>query len=55
MISPCKDCKERRPHCHGSCEKYAEFLTELEKKHKQDEVHTALASLAYRRKWRRRQ
>ncbi len=54
MISPCKDCMERRPRCHGTCQKYAEFLAELDKKHRQDEVYTALASLAYKRRWRKK-
>lgn len=25
MLSPCKDCRERKPHCHGSCDQYAAF------------------------------
>lgn len=25
MNSPCKDCPDRRPKCHGQCEKYQAF------------------------------
>ena len=25
MMSPCKDCPDRHPACHGSCEKYKEW------------------------------
>lgn len=24
-ISPCTDCEERKPGCHGTCEKYKEW------------------------------
>lgn len=25
MLSPCKDCPDRHPHCHSECEKYKAF------------------------------
>ena len=25
MTAPCKDCPDRRAHCHSCCEKYKEF------------------------------
>ncbi len=29
MISaPCKDCPDRRPHCHGECDRYKQFCRE---------------------------
>lgn len=39
MNAPCKDCANRRPHCHGSCKKYIEFCRNNErlKTLKQDE------------------
>lgn len=24
-LSPCKDCGERKLHCHSNCEKYADY------------------------------
>lgn len=30
-ISPCKDCKDRHPACHGSCDRYKEWKRRLEK------------------------
>ena len=37
-ISPCKDCSERHPICHGSCEKYQEWKNrdQAQKKHLQE-------------------
>ena len=28
---PCKDCKERFPACHGSCDRYKDWKKRLEK------------------------
>ena len=28
-LSPCKDCQERYPACHGHCDKYATWKSEL--------------------------
>lgn len=25
IIAPCKNCTDRRPHCHSCCERYNEF------------------------------
>ena len=25
MTAPCKDCPDRRAHCHSCCERYKEF------------------------------
>ena len=30
LISPCKDCKDRRLGCHSRCEKYLAFAKECE-------------------------
>ena len=40
-ISPCKGCPDRHPACHGSCEKYKEWLDayHAEQKHFQDNKH----------------
>lgn len=29
MTAPCKDCPDRRAHCHSYCEKYKEFKKTL--------------------------
>lgn len=29
---PCRDCKSRKANCHSSCEEYAIFVKENEKK-----------------------
>lgn len=26
--APCYECPDRAPHCHGSCDKYQEYLKE---------------------------
>ena len=31
MNFPCKDCKDRYPACHGSCEKYLKCREPLDK------------------------
>lgn len=28
MTAPCKDCPDRRAHCHSCCEKYKAFCDE---------------------------
>lgn len=46
--SGCKGCTERRPGCHSTCERYAEFVRlnkELNKKRKEQES----ASFGWRR------
>lgn len=30
MKPPCKDCKDRHVGCHGACERYKQYKTELE-------------------------
>lgn len=29
--SPCKDCKDRKPDCHGNCQKYINWKNHDEK------------------------
>ena len=31
MIAPCKKCPDRKPACHGRCEKYQTWLSEYRK------------------------
>ena len=31
MTAPCKDCPDRRAHCHSCCEKYKAFCDENER------------------------
>ena len=26
MNAPCKNCPDRRPHCHSRCDKYIEYV-----------------------------
>lgn len=39
MKAPCKNCADRKLHCHSTCEKYLEFANakeeEREKQHKE--------------------
>ena len=35
VLSPCKDCKERRAGCHSECENYKEYKQTLYKLHKE--------------------
>lgn len=37
-ISPCKDCKDRKPGCHGTCSKYKEWNEDRLKK-KEEMLH----------------
>lgn len=30
VLSPCKDCREREPHCHSKCDKYKAYKDKLE-------------------------
>lgn len=32
MTSPCKDCTDRHDGCHGKCERYQAFRTEIEER-----------------------
>lgn len=45
ILAPCKGCEERKVGCHGSCERYAEFvrLNELRKKGKMEVLETEYA------------
>ena len=31
VVSPCKDCTDRRLHCHAECGKYKEYKDTLER------------------------
>lgn len=31
VISPCKDCPDRYPGCHGDCEKYADYRAKVDR------------------------
>ena len=31
MNGPCKDCRDRKLLCHGSCKKYQDFKAKLER------------------------
>ena len=31
IVSPCYKCEERKPCCHDSCPKYAEYLEEIKR------------------------
>lgn len=30
ITSPCKDCRERKPNCHASCEKYEQYKLDIQ-------------------------
>ena len=42
MINCCKDCDERRPHCHSVCEKYKLAVTknDAERTERQKREHS---------------
>lgn len=33
LISPCRDCPDRRPLCHGECARYKAFRERFDKEH----------------------
>ena len=40
MMSPCKNCSERSPCCHGKCERFAEFRNQLADQKKKQRIET---------------
>ena len=56
MKSPCKDCFDRKLLCHGRCERYQKFKTELaeraEAKRKKDAATPELCRDVVRQIWR---
>lgn len=40
MKGPCFNCQDRRPGCHGSCEKYQEFRAAIKKANEQKKAET---------------
>lgn len=34
--APCKDCSDRHVGCHGDCEKYKAYRSDLESKHEHE-------------------
>ena len=36
--APCKDCQERKLHCHSSCKRYMEYL--VVHKHEREQIQT---------------
>lgn len=55
MKSSCKDCEDRNPGCHGSCEKYREYRRcqdEInEKRRKTMEINEGLKK-SWRMRWK---
>lgn len=54
-VAPCKDCQDRTMECHGTCEKYKEWLnlrkpTDEWKSDKEYAQYVAYKSAIYRRK-----
>ena len=33
LVSPCRDCPDRRPSCHGECARYKAFRERFDKEH----------------------
>jgi len=54
--APCKDCKDRKMFCHGSCGRYKEFRKELdriaEEKKRKDAATPQLGKEIIRKIWR---
>lgn len=50
-ITCCKDCADRHPGCHGSCEKYIQQRAELDavkaERRKQYEINSGLNAFRY--------
>lgn len=40
MMSPCKNCLDRKLHCHSTCEKYIAFRKELDSQNRQLHLKT---------------
>ena len=38
-MTPCKDCTERHPKCHGECERYKKWKEPMEKARKQKYIN----------------
>lgn len=49
MMSPCKDCKNRKLYCHSSCEQYKEFKAELERINNNRKLHYEQYSIEFDR------
>ena len=46
-IPPCKDCKERHPACHDSCDRYKEWKQRLEKVNEERKKYNAKPFVQY--------
>ena len=46
-ISPCKDCKNRHPACHDSCERYNDWKQRLEKVNEERKKYNARPFVKY--------
>lgn len=49
LLSPCKDCPERRFDCHTKCEKYKDFIAVRQKiragRDKENDIYDAFAAI----------
>lgn len=59
MIKCCKDCKERRPACHDTCQSYRAEKAEIERMKEAgrreravDDEYREFRKGAWRRRWR---
>ena len=58
MFAPCKNCSDRRPHCHSCCEKYIAFSKQCEnvreRKYLENQADAVAVDYIMRiKKWRR--
>ena len=58
MFAPCKNCPDRRPHCHSCCEKYIAFSKQCEnvreRKYLENQADAvAVDYINHIKKWRR--
>lgn len=53
-IAPCKNCTDHRPHCHSSCERYAEYCKDNERLRELEQDEKAMRGYQHETKMRLR-
>lgn len=46
MRAPCKNCENRHPTCHGSCEEYQKYRNFMDKLCKERKMNVEITSLS---------
>ena len=51
LQAPCKDCEERHPLCHSTCQRYIDFTTELKRRREADYDYRKTADDYYKTRY----